>query len=77
MANEFSGFSEWYRSMSKHPEHWDWHEWFAWHPVRTARGIAFLGRVQRKKFASFFAEGWVYREIGQTEESSKVTWCFY
>lgn len=42
-----------------------WHEWFAWHPVRTDRGWRWLVTVRRAQWHGIYcgSGGWEYEAI--------------
>lgn len=84
-------FGEFARSIDRHPEHFEWHKWFAWYPVPIKpRGRGWLweryalGRtVERKYSATYEFEWWNYREVARpgtiplkTEMGCRVTFSY-
>jgi hypothetical protein len=55
---------------------WEWHRWFAWHPVRIPQNRYESGHwvwwepMERKYKSSWGGGEWHYRELGTKEEAA-------
>jgi thiosulfate reductase cytochrome b subunit len=51
------------RWRGKSKDHYEWHRWFAWFPVKTEVWWVWLEHVDRCRFAHRAGGWWEYREV--------------
>lgn len=40
--------------------HWEWHTWYAWYPVRVGKHYVWLETLQRKRVTDRWDDWWEY-----------------
>lgn len=69
------GFSEWAREQKPHKH--SWHRWFAWYPVPTGEGYAWLTTIERRYHTSLMQEAWECRRINSDKSAAFLTWSWF